>query len=204
MPERKNTKRDRCIAAVERRGGAVDPWAVCTAQGERRYVIQVREPKSRTRRAQRIGWLSTDKRRVVTKADEAHQFHRKADAKKERIKVARALPVGWRATVEEVRLANPVRRRRSEYSRAARRYEAFSGHRAQVVGRVKLPRDAVALGVGPVDFIGYTTVRDGKREKYMHKFKRASRPVLAASADGKRLFLLGGSFTFTDRGIEDE
>lgn len=203
MPGKRKTKLDRCVQAVTRRGGAVNPYAVCVAGEERRFAVQVTEPKSRLRRAQRVGWLDETQGRVVTNAAEARLFHRKGDADKARKRVAAKLPTGWRARVFEVLKQNP-RARGAELKRARKLYEEFSGHHARTVGSVNLPRDKVAIVVGPMDFVGYTTVRDGKTEKYMHKFKRASRPMLAVSADGKRLFLLGGSFTFTDRGIEDE
>lgn len=53
------------------------------------------------------------------------------------------------------------------------------------------------------DGILYETVRDGKVEHYVHKFKKGARPVLAAGHDGKSLALIGGKFTFTERGIVD-
>lgn len=67
-----------------------------------------------------------------------------------------------------------------------------------------MPEIDVGLKVGHCDGILYTTVRDGKTEKYIHKFKRSSRPLLAASFDGKSLVLIGGSYQFTERGIVDK
>lgn len=49
----------------------------------------------------------------------------------------------------------------------------------------------------------YETVRDGKTEHYIHKFKKHARPILGASHDGTQLVLIGGNFTFTDAGITD-
>jgi len=50
----------------------------------------------------------------------------------------------------------------------------------------------------------YTTIRDHQRERYIHEFETAaSRPLLRVSVDGKSLYPIGGSFTFTDRGIVD-
>lgn len=40
-------------------------------------------------------------------------------------------------------------------------------------------------------------------EKYIHQFKKASQPVLASSHDGKQLYILGGGYEVTERGIED-
>ena len=60
-----------------------------------------------------------------------------------------------------------------------------------------------AFKIGQCDGILYTTVRDGRTEKYIHKFKKNSRPVLVSNFDGKSLGLVGGKYHFTERGIED-
>ena len=67
--------------------------------------------------------------------------------------------------------------------------------------KLKTPR--AGLVVGTLDGVLYTTVRDGATESYVHKFRRKSRPTLAAGSDGKSLHVIGGKFEFTDRGIED-
>jgi hypothetical protein len=64
-----------------------------------------------------------------------------------------------------------------------------------------VPRAAVEIGT--LDGVLYTTVRDGVQEKYIHKFRKASRPILAAGSDGKSLHVVGDKFEFTDRGIVD-
>ena len=40
-------------------------------------------------------------------------------------------------------------------------------------------------------------------QKYIHTFKQASQPVLASSHDGKQLYILGGGYKITERGIID-
>lgn len=93
----------------------------------------------------------------------------------------------------------------ADLRRAAELFEDFTGHRGRVVATVKKPRYPNAvLMVGECDGILYRTVRDGKPEAYIHKFKKGSRPLFCVSPDGKQLFLLGGAFSFTDRGIVDE
>jgi hypothetical protein len=82
-------------------------------------------------------------------------------------------------------------------------YADFSGHDGQVLGKVSIPSHKAGLVVGECDGILYTTVRDGKTEKYIHKFKQKSRPLLVSSHDGKTLYLLDGAFKFTSRGIVD-
>lgn len=59
------------------------------------------------------------------------------------------------------------------------------------------------LVVGELDGVLYTTVRDGNVEKYIHRFKKKSRPLLTARADGKQLGIVGGQFQMTEAGIED-
>ena len=56
---------------------------------------------------------------------------------------------------------------------------------------------------GEMDGVLYTTVRDGETEKYIHRFKSGSRPLLVSSHDGQSLHIIGGKYEFTERGIED-
>jgi hypothetical protein len=72
------------------------------------------------------------------------------------------------------------------------------------VTNVRVPNlSVVGLVIGTVDGLLYTTVRDGKQEKYIHKFKVNDRPMFVVSDDGKQIFLLGGNFDFTEQGIVD-
>ena len=88
-------------------------------------------------------------------------------------------------------------------NKAAKLYEDFTGNPPEFADQIKYNIPDVALQIGKCDGILYTTVRNGKTEKYIHKFKRNSRPLLACSHDGSTLLLLGGAFAFTDRGIVD-
>ncbi len=93
----------------------------------------------------------------------------------------------------------------ADVRKAASLYTDFTGHDDPQLTKLKIPSmPKVALEVGLCDGILYTTIRDNKTEKYIHKFKSSSRPLLAASPDGKILLLLGGAFNFTDRGIVDD
>ncbi len=97
----------------------------------------------------------------------------------------------------------PVSTRR-DVQQAADLYERFSGHQAEIAGRVRVPSmPRVAVAIGTLDFVGYTTVRDGVKEKYIHKFRSADKPVLCVSPDGTQLLLVGGNYDFTERGIVD-
>jgi len=92
----------------------------------------------------------------------------------------------------------------SEIAEAAQRYEEFSGHRAGYGERVKLPTPRAGLVVGDLDGVLYTTVRDGRKERYVHKFKKTAKPLLVAGSDGRSLHVLGDRFEFTERGIVDQ
>lgn len=103
------------------------------------------------------------------------------------------------------RAINPVpMSKRVQLREAAKLYEDFSGHDAEEVGVIDKPDlPDVVLVIGSLDFVGYTAVRDGIEEKYIHEFEDNCRPLLCASPDGKQLVLLGGEYTFTERGIVD-
>jgi hypothetical protein len=88
--------------------------------------------------------------------------------------------------------------------KAAQLFEDFTGHKPGHVDELRLKTHDVALKIGQVDGILYTTIRDGKTERYIHRFKKKSRPLLAASYDGQQLYILGGEYAFTDRGIVDK
>lgn len=91
----------------------------------------------------------------------------------------------------------------AKVKRALRLFEDFTGAGGKVLGAVEVPADDVMVTIGNVEAIAYNTIRDGKRQSYQHEFKPSSRPVLAVSHDGRRLYLLAGAYRFTDRGIED-
>lgn len=82
-------------------------------------------------------------------------------------------------------------------------FGAFTGHKGNLLSLKKPTIPNVMLVVGQCDGVMYTTVRDGKVEKYLHQFKESARPLLCSSSDGKQLFMLGGAYDFTDRGIVD-
>jgi len=67
--------------------------------------------------------------------------------------------------------------------------------------RRRYPRTLARMGV--CEFIGYMTTHGGKTALYVHHFAPGSRPSLYAGAGRNQLFLMGGRFTVTDRGITD-
>jgi hypothetical protein len=103
------------------------------------------------------------------------------------------------------RRRNPERRadQQEAIDKASRLLEDFSGHAPTHATPVDLPTPEVGLVVGELDGVLYTTIRDGKRERYVHEFRPKSRPLLAADSDGKTLHIVGGQYEFTDAGIVD-
>jgi hypothetical protein len=93
---------------------------------------------------------------------------------------------------------------RVQEEKAARLFENFTGHDACDVARVRIPNPPkAAMVVGHMTAICYSTVRDGKTEEYIHEFKKSAQPILAIGPDGKQVLIIGGNFTFTDRGFVD-
>jgi hypothetical protein len=90
-------------------------------------------------------------------------------------------------------------------AQARKLYEKFTGDEASAVGSVEVS-DTPKVGVliGQIDGVLYTTVREGVTEKYIHKFKKSARPMFVVSPDGKQLFMVGGRYDFTERGIVDK
>lgn len=93
---------------------------------------------------------------------------------------------------------------RSEVDRAADLVERFKGHDAEELGVFNVPDlpSTVAV-IGECDGVLYTTVRDGRTEKYIHKFRAKDKPLLCVSPDGSQMLFIGGRYVFTERGIVD-
>lgn len=103
------------------------------------------------------------------------------------------------------RKTNPVPlSRRASLKASKERFSDFRGDEPSTVRQVKVKVPASAMTVGELDGVLYTTRRDGKVEKYIHKFRKKSRPLLAASDDGNTLHIVGGRYEFTERGIVDK
>lgn len=93
--------------------------------------------------------------------------------------------------------------KKSRISDAADLYERFRGDDPEHIDVVDMPDIDTALLIGFLDGVLYTTIRDGVEEKYIHKFKKSARPLLASSHDGQQLIILGGEYDFTELGIVD-
>lgn len=96
-----------------------------------------------------------------------------------------------------------IRQHRGKVQAAAKLYVRFRGEEPEYIETVQLEVSPVMLLIGELDGVLYTTRRDGKRESYIHKFKKNSRPLLASSHDGKQIYIIGGRYEFSEAGIID-
>ena len=101
------------------------------------------------------------------------------------------------------RRKNPVPATQGQLDAAHDLFKEFRGDNPEALEKVRMKAPKVVLAIGQLDAVDYTTTRDGKVERYRHKFRKSSRPTLAASHDGESLHVLGGEYEFTERGIED-
>lgn len=91
-----------------------------------------------------------------------------------------------------------------DVARAARLYRAFREKTPQRAKRVSMNLPRALMVMGHVDFIGYTTSHaDGKATPYKHDFAKGSRPLLCTGVGTNQLFLVGGRYRVTGRGIVD-
>jgi hypothetical protein len=92
----------------------------------------------------------------------------------------------------------------SGIKRAKKAFEDFSGHVPRKVRTSRLPDEPVTgWEMGPVVGIAYEAKRDGAKRQYFHEFKKAARPSLVSKDDGSQLYIDGGRYKVTERGIED-
>jgi hypothetical protein len=89
-------------------------------------------------------------------------------------------------------------------ARAIAAFEDFKGERPSRLRRAQLPdADVTGWQMGPLVGVAYEARRDGKTAQYFHEFTPRARPNLVAQDDGKRLYIEGGRYKVTDKGIED-
>jgi hypothetical protein len=94
--------------------------------------------------------------------------------------------------------------RTGRVNRARQAFEDFSGHVPRKVRTSRLPdKPVTGWEMGPVVGIAYQAKRDGVTKEYFHEFSKAARPKLVSQDDGRQLYIDGGRYKVTERGIED-
>lgn len=66
---------------------------------------------------------------------------------------------------------------------------------------IKLPKAVMVMGY--LEAVEYGTTMGGKAKRFRHKFARGSRPMLCAAPGKNQLFIIGGRYHVTERGIVD-
>lgn len=93
---------------------------------------------------------------------------------------------------------------RRELERAGRLYRAFREDAPREVKRMRVTVPKAVAVMGYCEFVGYLTTHRGRVALYIHEFAPGSRPLLCAGTGRGQLYLLGGRFKVTGRGITDE
>lgn len=93
---------------------------------------------------------------------------------------------------------------RGLFDKAKRAYASFTGRTPGHIEMVPaLSHPGVCFVLGTLEGVIYSAVVDGSRKRYYHRFKTKARPHLASGHDGRQLYILGGGYRVTDRGITD-
>lgn len=87
--------------------------------------------------------------------------------------------------------------------KAAKLYESFREKAPSRVRKVQVKLPKAVMVMGYLEFVGYSTTHGSQARMYKHKFAKGSRPLLCAGAGNGQLYLIGGRFHVTDRGIVD-
>jgi hypothetical protein len=85
--------------------------------------------------------------------------------------------------------------------RAKKFYQNFREREPTRARKIRIRLPAAVAVMGYVEAIMYFTTHGTKSVRYKHKFAAGSRPLL--TTDGKALYLIGGRYHVTERGIVD-
>jgi hypothetical protein len=88
-------------------------------------------------------------------------------------------------------------------SKAKQLYEKFREAPASRARKIRIRYPTAVMVMGYLEFVGYSTTHGGTAKMYKHKFAKGSRPLLCAGPKAGQLYLIGGRFHVTERGIVD-
>jgi hypothetical protein len=96
----------------------------------------------------------------------------------------------------------PQDRPEQQLARARRLFETFAGFAAPRVAIRRIDRTVpqVLVDMGALRGLVYTKDHCGTRRTYIHFMEEP--PRLMCDADGRQLYVLGGSYRVTHRGLE--
>jgi hypothetical protein len=91
----------------------------------------------------------------------------------------------------------------SQKAKAKKLYEEFRETKAKRKRSIRIRYPKAVAVMGYCEAILYSTTHNGVAKLYKHKFAKGSRALLCAGPGKSQLYLIGGRFHVTDRGIVD-
>lgn len=83
-----------------------------------------------------------------------------------------------------------------------RKFHDFMPSQVEVLKLDTLSMPRIVAYLGELEAVTYRSDKwDGKERSYIHHFKKGDRPILATDSEGRRLFVVGGSFRVKAQGI---
>ena len=96
-----------------------------------------------------------------------------------------------------------MKKPRKDLVKAKRLYEQFREAKPKRVKKVTIDIPDTVAVMGYLSAVEYETTHNGKAVAYRHDFSPGSRPMITAGPRKRQLFLIGGNFHVTERGIVD-
>lgn len=197
-PSRKNTETmtgaelNRELDRLDRERIAVVDALIKAGRGDESFSDIAKKSDTLSRR-----WQAESARRADVRAEITRRYGPDAPSR---------LPRGFHAAKASRAKKNPAASsRQARIAQAGRLFRDFRGENPGRVDVLTVPAiPDVVLQVGECIGIMYRTKRDGQVDNYLHRFVKKARPTLAVSSDGRILYLLGGAYRVTDRGIVDD
>jgi hypothetical protein len=87
--------------------------------------------------------------------------------------------------------------------KAKKLYEDFREAEPTRARKIRIRYPTAVMVMGYAEAILYSTTHGGVAKMYKHKFAKGSRPLLCAGPEPSQLYLIGGRFHVTERGIVD-
>ncbi len=109
------------------------------------------------------------------------------------------IKTGLEGVIKQLKLGREEFERDLDIMEAKEKLLAFNDKKYAKQTTLQLPNHSVVYELGKLTGVIYELNGD----KYIHQFGKASQPVLASSHDGSQLYILGGEYKVTERGIED-
>lgn len=87
--------------------------------------------------------------------------------------------------------------------KAIKLYENFRLSSPNRIPKITIDHPKSLMVMGYLDYVGYSTTRDGEAQSFQHDFHKGSKPILCVDPDTQKLYLIEGRYRVTERGIVD-